>query len=187
MPAADDSKRRLVERDLINETFAVHWPSLWTAKKWIARPLYPERDALRDHKRVLWGLIDFCARYGYWPAMPELVQKMGADRGAVSTILINLAAMGLVARCKRTKSRSAYEPTPLGWKAAKLKPFEPWIRRPRTLLTRIAHTVTLDMYDLEQAQKRIEESVGTGRTKGGARVAYRTKRNLPIDEPGTAL
>jgi DNA-binding PadR family transcriptional regulator len=170
-----------IESSDMEADFAKTWKDSYKAKKYIARPLYPERDARRDHRKALQELVNFLGRYGYWPATQELCTSMGCDKNGLVYCLNNLEAMGFCIKNHRKVARAYYELTPMGWQAVGLKPIEPWIRRPKRLLTQIAHRVTVDFFDLEQAQKDLNERVGTPLDTLGRELKYEPKGLLSRD------
>lgn len=120
----------------------------------ICRPLYPKRIATADRQRVLVSLAAFLNEYGYWPATSELASMLSADHGAVVWYCKELVELKLCERTSRQAARAYYQLTPRGWQTLGLQPVEPWIKRPKRLLTRVAYKVTLDLAKMLAAQER---------------------------------
>ena len=122
------------------------------SNKPLPRPLYPEKVAVSDYQAVLENLVKFLHRYGYWPSTQELATTMRADHSALVFALRAMAEIGFTLwHAKRTEDRSStvgwYDLTPAGWQAVGFKPIEPWVRRPNSLLDRIAARMSIDIED----------------------------------------
>ena len=124
------------------------------SNKPLPRPLYPEKVAVHDYQRALESMVRFLSIYGWWPSTQELATHMRADHPALVFAMKAMAEIGLtVWHAKRTEDRSSsigfFDLTPAGWQAVGFKPIEPWVRRPRTLLDRIAQRMSIDIEDAQ--------------------------------------
>jgi len=114
---------------------------------------------------VLREAAQFLRTYGFWPALRELgdfIQQTGIGTGEVNFAGLrfaceNLVAMQMVDFRRHKRLVRVVMLTSLGWQVLGLKPKEPTIRRPQSLLTRLVHKITIDLADIVAAQAEMDK------------------------------